>query len=85
MNIILGALTFTGLIDILPIVCAIIFCITILAKKEQNIRKLMIVNQILWLIFDIIVGAYFFVISNVLTIISTGIAIYRFNKKGSKK
>ena len=84
INIALGTLSFSGLLDIIPIVCAIIFCITLLSKKEQNIRKLMLVNQILWLGFDISVGAYMFAVSNVLTIISTIIAIYRFNKNGDK-
>jgi len=64
-----------------PILCALIFCATILMKKEQNIRKATLANQTLWLIFDLSVGAYFFAVSNVLTLISTGIALYRYQDK----
>ena len=85
INIILGALTFTSPLDILPIVCAILFCITILLKCEQSIRYTMLANQVLWLLFDIAVGAYMFAVSNILTIVSTGIAIYRYRNKTTSK
>ena len=81
VNIALGAISFTGPLDVIPIVCALIFCATLLTKNEQNIRWLMLLNQSLWLVFDLTVGAYFFAVSNVLTIISTAIALYRFSKK----
>ncbi|MBQ7202051.1 YgjV family protein [Candidatus Saccharibacteria bacterium] len=81
VNILLGAIAFTGPLDVIPIVCALIFCATLLTKNEQNIRKLMLLNQALWLVYDLTVGAYFFAVSNVLTIISTAIALYRFSKK----
>ena len=83
-NVALGALTWTGVLDVLPILAAIVFCFSLLAKKEQNIRKLMFVNQLLWLIFDATAGAYALVASNVLTLISTSVAIYRYGKKGDK-
>ncbi|MBR3319674.1 YgjV family protein [Candidatus Saccharibacteria bacterium] len=85
VNIVLGALNFNGWLDILPIICALIFCATLLTRNEQTIRKEMLTNQILWLIFDFSVGAYALVVSNILTIISTSIAIYRFSKKTTKK
>ena len=83
-NILIGALTFHGLIDILPIICALIFCLTLLTRSEQNIRKEMFLNQFVWLAYDLSVGAYTFAISNVLTIISTSIAYFRYRnqKKG---
>jgi len=83
-NIIIGAFTFTGPLDIIPILAAIIFCFTILTKNEQNIRKLMFTNQCLWLVFDICVGAYALVCSNILTLISTAIAYYRYSKTAKK-
>ena len=81
VNILLGVISFMGPLDVIPIVCALIFCATLLTKNEQNIRKLMLLNQALWLVYDLTVGAYFFAVSNVLTIISTAIALYRFSKK----
>lgn len=75
ISIILGSLNFTGLIDLLPIACAILFCITIVIKKEQHIRVAMLLTQLLWFIFDISVGAYVFSLSNLFAIVSTLIAI----------
>ncbi|MBR5389295.1 YgjV family protein [Candidatus Saccharibacteria bacterium] len=85
VNIALGALNFTGWLDILPIACALVFCATLLTKNEQTIRKEMLLNQILWLVFDFSVCAYMLVVSNILTIISTSIAIYRFSKTRAEK
>ena len=80
-NIALGALTFSGWLDLIPIICAIVFCATILTQKEQNIRKLMLINLSLWLVFDLAVGAYTLSASNILTIVSTAIALYRYRQK----
>ena len=85
INIALGMITYKSIIDILPIACALIYCGTILTKKETNIRKLMLANQSTWLVFDIIVKAYAFSISNILTIVSTLIAMYRYDYKKAKK
>jgi len=83
VNIALGALTFAKPLDLLPLLAAIIFCFTVLTKDEQSIRKLMFLNQSLWLIFDLSVGAYVLVGSNILTLVSTAIALYRFRNKKS--
>ena len=80
-NIALGVLTFEKALDVIPIVAAIVFCFTLLAKKEQNMRMLMFANQSLWLIFDVSVGAYVLAGSNVLTLISIAIAYNRYRKK----
>ena len=84
-NIVIGALTFRSFIDIFPIIAALIFCFTLLTKNEQTIRKEMFLNQTAWLIYDFYIGAYAFAISNILTLISITIAIFRFSKKKSKK
>lgn len=81
INIILGSLSFQTIMDILPIICSIIFCLTIYSKKESNIRKLMFINQVFWLVYDIYTKAYMFSICNILTMISVLIAIFRYDKK----
>ena len=80
----LGAVNFAGVMDALPILAATVFCFTILMRKEQNIRKMTLVNQGLWLVFDASVGAYALVVSNVLTIISTAVAYVRYRKKSKR-
>ncbi len=79
INIILGMITFKNIVDIMPIVCAILYCGTILSKNESNIRKLMFFNQTLWLIFDFVVGAYASCINAFLTIVSVVIAMFRYD------
>ena len=84
-NIALGVLSFTGPLDIIPILCALIFCAVLLARNEQDIRKLTLLNQSLWLIFDLSARAYVLSGSNVLTIISTAVALYRYRHKPATK
>ena len=83
-NIILGLLSFNSLLDIIPIIAAIVFCLAILNKKESGIRKFMLLNQILWLFYDFSSGAYSLCISNILAIVSTVIALYRFDGRKKK-
>ena len=78
VNIALGAYSYTQPLDIMPVICALIYCATVCTKKESNIRKEMFANQTLWLIYDLIVKAYMFSISNILTLISIIISMIRF-------
>ncbi len=84
VNICLGLSTYHSLLDIIPIACALLYCATVCTKKESVIRKLMFGNQSLWLVYDIIVKAYMFSISNILTLISIIIAYFRYDYKGKK-
>ena len=84
VNIILGLVSYKGLLDIIPIARALLFCATVCTKKESNIRKIMFGNQSLWLVYDIIVRAYMFSVSNILTLISIIISIIRYDLKKQK-
>lgn len=84
VNIGLGLYTYNTLLDIIPIACALLYCASVCSKKETNIRKIMFGNQTLWLIYDITVKAYMFGISNVLTLISIFVSMYRFDYKSKK-
>lgn len=81
ISIILGAITFNSYIDILPIICSILYTITIIQNKEKNIRRITLVNIVLWIIYDIVCQAYTAGISDSLMIISTFIGMYRFDYK----
>ena len=85
VNLILGISSYHSPLDIIPIVCALLYCATVCTSKESNIRKLMFGNQSLWLVYDIIVKAYMFSISNILTLISIIIAMYRYDYNKKKK
>ena len=84
INLILGFSTYKSIIDILPIICALLYCVTICTKEEKNIRKLMFINQFTWLIYDLITKSYMLSISNVLTLISVVISYYRYDIKTKK-
>ena len=84
VNVVLGLITYKGLLDLIPVACALLFCATVCTKKESNIRKIMFGNQSLWLVYDIIVKAYMFSVSNILTLISIVISIVRYDLKKKK-
>lgn len=84
ISIILGIVTFQGYIDILPIICSILYTLTIVQEKERNIREITLLNIILWIIYDIVCMAYTAAISDLLMTISTLIGMYRFDFKKDK-
>ena len=84
ISIILGVITFNNIIDILPIICSILYTITIIQVKEKNIRRISLVNITLWIIYDIVCQAYTAAISDSLMTISTIVGMYRFDYKGNK-
>ena len=81
ISIILGVITFNNIIDILPMICSVLYTLTIIQEKEKNIRRISLVNIILWMIYDIVCQAYTATISDLLMTISTIIGMYRFDRK----
>ena len=81
VSILLGTLTFKTFIDVLPIICSILYSFTIIQDKERNIRKITFVNIVLWIIYDIVCQAYTAAISDTIMAVSTTIGIYRFDYK----
>ncbi len=84
ISIILGAITFKASIDIVPIICSILYTLTIIQDKEKNIRIISLVNILLWILYDTVCQAYTAAISDSLMTISTIIGIYRFDYKKGK-
>lgn len=81
ISIVLGMFTFNGIIDILPIVCSILYSLIIVQNKERIIRILSLINIMLWLIYDLYFMAYVAAISDILVVASTLIGMYRFDFK----
>ena len=84
ISIVLGLLTLKKYIDIIPIICSIIYTVTIIQKQEVKIRNFALLNNILWLIYDIIYKAYTASISDIFMIISALAGMYRFDLKKQK-
>ncbi len=81
ISIIIGVVSFKKLVDVIPTICSIMYSITILQSKEKNIRILSLINMLLWVAFDLSYGAYTTVISDLVTVVSTLIGMYRFDYK----
>lgn len=56
--IICGMFSYKTLIDILPVICSVLFTVSILQNKEKNIRKTMLSMFILWTIYSFAIKAY---------------------------
>lgn len=84
VNLILGFISYKNIIDLLPIINSLIFVTSVCAQKESIIRKIMFVNQSIWLIFDILTKSYTLTICSVLTLISIIISIIRYDIKKNK-
>jgi hypothetical protein len=84
ISLICGSLAYKTIIDILPILCAVLYTTSILQKKEKYIRIITFFNIISWIIYDAFVGAYTAMISDIFLIISTVIAIVRYDIKNRK-
>ena len=86
--IIIGIITFDGhIISLLPIIAELIYVITLWQKSVKRIRYGTLLMVILWLIYDVIVKAYPSMITDLIVMTSTIIAISvnDFKKKGIKK
>ncbi len=85
ISIILGAITFNGFIDIIPIICSILYTMSIIQDKERNIRKISLLNIILWIIYDVVCQAYTAAISDLFMTISTLVGMYRLDYRKNDK
>lgn len=85
ISIVCGIFTYNQIFDLLPIICSILYTVTILQQKESNIRKITLINITLWIIYDLLCKAYTAGISDFITSVSTVIAIYRYDYKSKIK
>jgi len=81
LAIAMGILTIKTLFDVLPMICLVLYTLSILQSKEKNIRLFTIVNILGWIIYDYYAKSYIGFAFNIFTFISTIIAIYRYDMK----
>lgn len=83
--IVIGFITFDGhIISLLPIIAELIYVITLWQKSVKRIRYGTLLMVILWLIYDVVVKAYPSMITDLIVMTSTMIAIWvnDFKRKG---
>ena len=74
------ALNFKNALELLPILGALALMFSVFAPDEQQTRKWLLCNAVLWVIYYAAVGSTV-VLTDGLTAISTAIALYRYRKK----
>ena len=79
--IVTGILTYNNIWSVLPLLAAIIYIVPVWNGDEATIRKTAFGCYFLWLIYNIFVFSIAGIISNVISIISTFIAIKNNNIK----
>jgi len=67
--------------DIVSCVCAILFVLAIVQKDSSRYRKFIILNAILWIIYDIATMAYTSILTHGLEVVSIVIAMLRMDRQ----
>lgn len=82
--IVVGIFTYTNILSVVPVLATILYTYALWQKDLKIFRKLSCLISGLWITFNFSVGAYVVLIGSVFELISTIIAIYRFDikKKG---
>lgn len=77
--IIVGAITYSSIIDLMPIIAQIFGTIAVYQKNPKIIRLIMIIPRPLWFTYNLMVGSYAGMAAEVLIFLSVIIGILRFD------
>ncbi len=77
--LIAGIYSYQNIYSILPLACSILHTAIMMQKDMRILRILRFIILICWIFYEVIIGAYAAIISDSLGLISTVIAIYRFD------
>lgn len=83
-TVLCGILTCKRLVGIMAIMCGITYALIVSSKNMKNIRRLTLIQSILWTTYDFLIGAYTASISSAFVFVSTIIAILRYDIKKVK-
>ena len=76
LYIIVSVITFDVIISLLPILAALSYIVVIWDGDVDKIRKVALIGYLLWLGYDFFVFSIGGILSNVVSILSVGVAIY---------
>ena len=85
ISIIGGIFTSHNLLDVIPIICLVLYTLSILQSKEKDIRLFTVANILGWMIYDFYAQAYVGILFSLFTLTSTIIAIIRYDIKKERK
>ncbi len=74
-----GFFTYSNIYSLLAIGAGITYALIVASNDMKTIRKLNLIQALLWTIYDLIISAYTASISSVFVFVSTLIAIFRYD------
>lgn len=83
--IIMGAITYNGAVNIIPIAISIVYTYATWQKDVKIIRYVIMFAAIIWIFYNMYVGAYITIVGNVMEVISSLTAIIRYDKMNNNK
>ena len=83
--LILGVFSWGGAISLLPIGAKLLTTVSYGMKNERLLRYITLPSCILWILYNITIGAWEATVSDSLALISIITAIYKFDIRGDKK
>ena len=83
--VIFGFVSYTDVFSILPVIISVIFFVALYTEDMKLYRKVAVVASVLWIIYNIVVSAYVSVFDYSIELISSLVAIYRFDIKKEKE
>ena len=77
--------TFRDVKDIVPLIAALLCALALIQKKTSRYRVVILLNGVMWIVYDLFVGAYTMLASHVFTVASALSGIIRLDilKRGS--
>ena len=79
--VIIGIVTFKGIISLLPIISKLLTTISYGMKNERLLRLITLPSCIFWIVYNVYVGSAAGALADSLTLISLLIAMYKFDFK----
>ena len=77
--VIIGIVTFKGIISLLPIISKLLTTISYGMKNERWLRLITLPSCIFWIIYNVYVGSAAGILADSMTLISLMIAVYKFD------
>lgn len=77
LYIICSVMTYHSPVDVISALAAITCALSLVQEKPSRYRIFMLLNGILWMIYDVNVSAYTMIISHIATTVSAGVGIIR--------
>ena len=74
------AINAKNLIELMPIIGALLLMVSVFAPDEQTTRKWLLGNAIIWTVYTAIVGSTAF-FTDLVCVFSTSMALYKYRKK----